>query len=761
MNHENKRIRYLSPFLKRLIYLTPFLLVSLIVVITFIVNFSIINMSEAPPGADYGNYLTQVNILRGDDLRGYGLRHQPLFFVFLDFILRLFNSFGQTDFTALKVAAAFVFSIIAVPFFLLAKKLSGNNYAAVISTGLFVFFISNSEMITWGGNPNTLGFCFLFLALYFLIDVISKPSKKSILLSGFFLSLVIGTHILVAIFSFGSLFLFAVLHTIFVGKRRERIKGNFKNVFYLILAAAVFSLPYISFYLNFFKNSSSELSGLRLLDFLSMQLPSLSLFGTWEPVSYFIVLISIGIAGTFWLTKYYIRENKSNGLLLFSLFITIILLALATAQPLRWLYFLPLPFLLCFGIYLKDLFPDVRKVKKATILLCTSLFVVIVILTSTYFGIKREIDAGNFYLFIDKDEIAALDWIRNSTLKNATFATSGSAKNVGGGGNSYGWWVEGYSNRTCAFTGDPEYFSFQFERDEINTTNRIFLGNYIFDNHNVSVANSFPAGIDSPLISAFIDGKYEKVLKINDEQNQIIYSPNGDEQTTSIAPFYAANGIAYIQNNGTFANMTVKYQQSQFDLTRSVVLSNNVLNNNESFIDVFYQISPVNSTLNTFNIKLWGLLGTSVQDCTIDNNATVTLYNSTVPLTQGESKDRLRTVIDVLETNGKMGRAQVLFTDPQFSVPEVNYYIEPLQNNLFVHIRITVDLPDEKSESGAHPEDLVIHDYNSYELLKELKVDYIIVSAYRKDELQRFLLDSSHFKVAFRYNTVYIFEVLN
>ena len=88
-----------------------------IVVISFLVRFAALNKYEVPPSPDYGNYLTQVDIIKGHDLLGYGLRYNPIFF----FVLNVFLGFLD-EFTALKVAAAFVFSIIAVPFFLLAKK---------------------------------------------------------------------------------------------------------------------------------------------------------------------------------------------------------------------------------------------------------------------------------------------------------------------------------------------------------------------------------------------------------------------------------------------------------------------------------------------------------------------------------------------------------------------------------------------------------------------------------------------------------------
>ena len=217
----------------------------LIVIISFVVNFVGLSTYKAPPGSDYGNYLIQVDILRGHDLRGWGLRHNPVFFVLLDGFLRIFE-----DFTALKIVASLVFAIIAVPFFFLARKLSGSRLAALISTWIFVFFISNSEMISWGGNPNFLAFSFMLLAIFFFIDLMNEPSKKNMILSGFFLSLVIGTHILVAIYLLFSLFI------IFIGiiwKHRGISKVRIKSLFFMTFVTLIFSIPYVSFYLNFFR----------------------------------------------------------------------------------------------------------------------------------------------------------------------------------------------------------------------------------------------------------------------------------------------------------------------------------------------------------------------------------------------------------------------------------------------------------------------------------------------------------------------------
>lgn len=695
-----------------------------------------LNNYTAPPGADYGNYLTQVNILNGNDLRGWGLRHQPLYFVLLDGLTGIFDAF-----TALKVGASLVFSIIVFPFFFLAKKLAGNNnISAAIATGLFAFFISNSEMITWGGNPNFLAFSFLLLALFFIIDLADKPKKMSILLAGFFLSLVIGTHILVAIFTFGVLALFALLRFIFFDKRKELIKSNIKIMIYLLLTVIIFSLPYVSFYLTFFKNSAGEMAGFRLID---LQFGAVSLTGTWIMLSTFITVLTIGLTGTYWLIFKYSKENKPNALLLLSIFITPLTLFLITSQPLRWLYFLPIPFLLCFSIYLKNLSVDVKQAKKITIKLFTVLFTIAIIMQGITLALTHFGEAANFYQFAGENEIKAFDWIKENTPPDAVFATSGHSNNVGGGGNSYAWWVEGYANRICMFTGDLEFYSFQFERNEVKTSNRIFAGTYVVDNGMIEIADSIPGGVINPQISALIEGEYEKMFTINDAQNQVYYSPAFNEQKMIIAGGYAEKSVSSVDYDNSTATIAITYEQSDFNLTRSLIL-----HKGEPTVDVIYQITPKNATIREFRINVWSSFETSLQDCQIDKDSIATI-------SQGASGSA-DSKIQVVETNGKLMYANVIFQGPiKDSRPVVNYVFEPDQNDLYVRLRVTINA--HQSEADA---ERGINFYDAYQQLKQLNVDYILLNKYRTEEYQRFLADSSHFKVEYQNAVVIIFKVI-
>ncbi len=719
----------------------PLLLISIIFSVTFIVNFTFLNNYAAPSGADYGNYLTQVDILNGMDLRGWGLRHQPVYFMILDLLTKIFD-----DFTALKVGAALVFSIIVIPFFMLAKKLSGSTIASAIATGIFTLFISNTEMISWGGNPNFLAFSFMILAIYFIIDLISKPTKKSIILAGFFLSLVIGTHILVTIFTFGILTLFTVLSFIFVKNRKDTVKSNIKNVLYLFLVVAAFSIPYVTFYLTYFRNSASEIAESHLFTLPYIEFSFSSIVGAWSTIVWYIAVVSIGATGIFWLSRYYVKEKKGNALLIGSLLIVPLALFLVTSQPLRWLYFLPIPFLLCFSIYSKNLFADVKLSKKTTIQLCAVLFMVIIAMESIDIGVSWLSQSTIYYQFIKEDENEALNWIKRYTAPDAVFATSGHASDIGGGGNSYAWWVEGYADRICMFTGNLKFYSFQFERENVRTTNRIFAGTYIANFSNLEVSDSVPLGEHNPLVTIFIDDQYEDLFTINDAQNHLLLSPAGDEQTMSKVAGYAENGVVNVTSSKSMVNITITYDQPDFVLTRSLIMTNDT-----TAVDVIYHITPKNSTLREFKINIWSLFETSLEDCNIDQNAVATVTG------QIESTD-VAAKINVVEDNGGLAGARVIFPNPADSKPVVNYIFEPQQNDIYAHLKITITSPTPEQDQNQQGKSIEVDLDSTYSQLESLGVDYIFVSKYRS-EYYRFLYDESHFSIAYENGGIAIFKV--
>ncbi len=318
---------------------------------SFAIKFAALNKYAAPPGADYGNYLTQVNILNGHDVRGLGLRYNPLFFALLDPFLMFFDSL-----TALKVVASLVFSTAAIPFFLLAKKLSNSYLAGLITSWTFLFFEGYSEMIGWGGNPNFLGFSFMLLTLFFLVNSFESPSKKNLLLTGFSLSLVIGVHFLVTAIAFLFLIVFTIVTLVL---NRKNLSRCGKIVLSVISVSAVFSLPYVAVYYTFVRYSSSDLVDLNFLKAVNAAIAGLE----WMFRDQYLIIIPMAALGVLALLTY-AKKDRNESLILCSLFMLPFILALFTENPDRWFYFLPIPVMLSFALFLGGLFTGLLEIRE-------------------------------------------------------------------------------------------------------------------------------------------------------------------------------------------------------------------------------------------------------------------------------------------------------------------------------------------------------------------------------------------------------------
>lgn len=695
---------------------------------SFVIKFTTLNKYAAPPGADYGNYLMQVNILNGNDVTGFGLRYNPLFFVLLDPFLLFFDAL-----TALKVVASLVFSTAAIPFFLLAKKLSNSNLAALITSWTFLFFEGFSEMIGWGGNPNFLGFSFMLLTLFFFVSSFEDPSKKNILLTGFSLSLVIGTHFLVTAIAVLFLFVFAILT---LALNRKNFKRSIIISLSIIGVSALFSLPYIPVYTAFFKDSSSSLVSFNLFNGVNAAIAGLE----WMFRDQYLIILAMTALGVLALYTH-AKKNRNDSIILLSLFMVPFILGLLTENPDRWFYFLPIPVMLSFALCLGGLFKAIKDkgTLKVPLVLC---FILVIVVGTTITGISRLDTAVDYYQTIGNDELQALNWIKNETYPNATFATSGSNTNIGGGGNSYSWWIEGYSERECIPAGPPALYTYADERSQVEAANNIFAGTYTFEYGNMRVSEDYPSGMCNPEIAGYIDGQYQNLLFLSDGEELITFSPLGNNQTVwSEAPLYAVNKTVNMYYSGTLGNATFVYEWPNLKVTRSVIMDGG------QSVDVVFELEPANSTLQEFTVNVWGAFYSSLESFDVQNSS-ITLQQKL------QTNDQVETRIAVLSTNGEIEHAQVFAKDPEYSMTLATYSLKPLQDDLSVHLRISIIT----KMSGASNNN-TINLYNAYDLLKDMEIDYIFLNKGWTDEYNRFLSDSEHYRMVFENGSIVIFRV--
>ena len=419
-----------------------------------------------PSGADPGNWLTMVNMLHGVDATRHGLRYPPIFFLLLYLPLRL----GLDKFMVLKVAGALASTIIGIPFFLLARRLSG-NWAASLCTILFLFTEGYSEMIAWGGYTRFLGMFFMLLSLYFLLNLLENPSRKNMFLMGLFLSLNIGTNLLTAFFQ---IFLLAMLSALVFLFQRKAFFNVFKTLLSCSAIAFILSLPYLHVYLNILQHIVLPQS---LLTFPLFEI----LFVFRETPPLWLTLFLIGLPSLSALKKSFSK------LLLVSFYIVppIMSITVISETPANPIYFLHIPMFLLLSLFLRDASSRIEKMTfhrnptKPILRALLTLFTVYVGVSLLLSSYSRLQNAVQWYHWIGGEEIEGLEWIKHNTEPEAVIATSGHERIQAG--DTYGWWIQGYCSRKSLIAGNPRWYIFNDEREELCVANTIFNPDYPID----------------------------------------------------------------------------------------------------------------------------------------------------------------------------------------------------------------------------------------------------------------------------------------
>ncbi len=317
---------------------------------------------------------------------------------------------------------------------------------------------------------------------------------------------------------------------------------------------------------------------------------------------------------------------------------------------------------------------------------------------------------------------------RTKTLEVAAIHTRGGLKDI--------------RNVSAYLSGSPALYSYNDERNEVEVANRIFAGTYTFEYNNVRVSEDSPSGMCNPEIAAYINGEYQNLLFLSDGEESITYSPVGNNQTIwHEAPFYAANKTMDIHYNETWANATFSYDWPSLKITRNVIM-----NSGQSSVDVVFELVPINSTLREFTVNIWGAFYTSLESFVVQNSS-ITLQQRL------QTNDQVQSKIAIVDTNGEIDNAQVFVKDPKYSMSLATYSLKPLQDSLSVHLRISVITKMSEANSNA------ISFYDSYDLIKDLKIDYIFLNKDRIDEYNRFVSDSGHYKMVFENGSIIIFRV--
>lgn len=709
------------------------------------VRFHVLNTYEGPPGSDAGNHLSVLNAIRGYDVTGFDLqfRYPPLYFLFvLDPLTRVLPIFAAT-----KISATLVSSIIAIPFFFLAKKITQSNTIALFSAGLFALAEGYSEMMCWGGIPNFLGIFFMLWSMYFVIDL-EKISKRNAILGGFFLSLTAGAHHLTFAYYIITLALSVLL--IFV-INRNLAKHVIEGLGMIGMTGVLFSLPYLPFYMTFASKNSMFATFDTFAAFPAIDISSITFFlGFVFRHGSIYIWITIAVMGFFGLWKYnaYVRNGKFLAAILSSLLLAIVILSMCISDA-RPVYFLYVPILLAFSVSIKYLFkwPDARHSILPSRARTLCLVALLTILASSLLegSYVRLVESEDFYQVLTKDIIEALDWMRENT-ELGSFAITNDMR--------LAWWIEGYALRRCYMPAAKSAFIYTDQQSRAEIANMIITGNHVIDNGHLKVADFFPAGDYNPRISVNLGDREQDILFLNDTYTSLIFSPDCDSNETIVAGLHSKAENMQLGISSEEAVIKYTYTLDGAVITRTiivnyapqVIVAYNVTANG-SFVKGFEVPMSVPSDINVRSYDATG--GSAVRLALADIYNSVTYVNLTVLETDGE--------IDV----------DFLPNDPNCLVPTFFFTCNKTSgSNLFVKFLVAVS-------SKVYFEQSNMQYFDAYDLIRTHNITYIFLNkksetfqAYQLhyhglEDVRRFASDPEHFGAVFQNDQVIIFKVLD
>ncbi|MEM3551683.1 MAG: hypothetical protein QXV01_11410 [Candidatus Bathyarchaeia archaeon] len=699
-------------------------LISLVFFSSFLAKLLVISFSGGL-GADYGAYLRWVDVLRGADIVGGGLRYPPLYPSLLIFFLIFLD-----EITALKTCTAFIYSLIAVPYFLLAKKIIGNNIFLLIASLLITFNMFYSEMMGWGGNANVLGFVFLTTFLIFWINSLKNiGSKRNIFLAAFFLSLAVGSHYLLAAYII--VFFFVVLFLILLLRHEWSGASTFKNLIKTVLIIGlnglILSIPYLFTYRHLLNSAVFYETSLNLADQrmfgLSVHVMSQNLFN--------IVFLTLGVIGILSL----IKKDKLIGLTLAALFISGCLPIFFTLHPARWIYFWPIPIFLGFPVFIKNLLPKLRKSHRILRAISTT-GMVLLISTYIFCSVPLLSERLSYYNILTPKVLDALEYLRANTTANSVIATSGPYRRGGeGSGHNYGWWIEGYADRKSVATAYLRFLIYYDEREIAEKANILFSGTHVLLNDFVMAAETLPADLGNPEIGINIGDFYDKLLFFADNETVITFSHNSDSYNLTLRDF-KTKSPPMISSGSNGVNITYS--------CNSTVINKLIRISGDATIEISFELKDQDDGIDIKRIFI-PLFKADFTDLNGYRNISDKNKNITLEIeitTSMGAYVKLNVTVDYardvmcLEEKGQEF-AIFIFDNPEDAT-----------------IKFTFNLPKLVNVSSNQ-----LQYFEAYELIEQMKINYIMIDKNRHREFEWFNNDKNHFSKEFENEIIAIFKV--
>jgi hypothetical protein len=422
-------------------------------------RFIVLADEAAPPGADPGNWLAFTHELFGTSVKAAASVYFPVIPVLLKALLAFMPALMATKVLGVGVSVA-----MGIPFYLILRRGCSPLFSAALTLA-FLLAGYEEETLSFGGYPQLLATTFLLLTVYWLMDGLISGGWRPLLLAAASTALVAGTHHFTLLLTAPTLLVLGV--ALFI-QERPPIRPFLRNAGVWALAAAVFTLPFLPWYIDFLslmQGNPANATGFSALDvngvtsyvfeedrafwvvlfIVAAVLPLVPLFGERvariRPAA--LALLAGPLLG-FVLTNEVRTFQLIEGGIVLSLALPVAAVQQHLSQTRVRL--------------------TVQQVERLSLGLAVAA-IITVIATS---GHDRLTKQRAVYQIVDGPALEALNWLHEQTPVGARVVANESIGRV-----SYAWWVEGYAQRPTYSLIEPAYLSFSEEKEQSSLASRL------------------------------------------------------------------------------------------------------------------------------------------------------------------------------------------------------------------------------------------------------------------------------------------------
>jgi hypothetical protein len=500
-----------------------------------------------------------------------------------------------------------------------------------------------------------------------------------------------------------------------------------------IVTAIVFSVPYIPMYLKLTAHTSQSVFISRAW-FESAGIVLGSMINLFEPWQIWLPLAFMGFFG---LAKAW-KKDKAVSIMTSSLYIVYAVLpfTLFSARPTRALYFLYIPVILSFTVFLREAVDFIREkssVLKRTLGLASlkpSVFQAVTLLLVGFLAFSsfnQLSESVEYYNWIGDEEIAVINWVKDETADNDVLLVKGADKDTD---TRLGTWIQAITERyvmearmtsNYMSPADPVFSGQKRIHDAFN----ILAGNYILENGNLRVADSFPINSPGHPKIAINVGDYQDVLCLDDIHLL-------DDNNTEYVLSEAEKTLLSITNTQDYAEIKFRYGWSNgVEVVKTVSLKRGT-----TVVDISFSVNSLDTQIQSFNFDFHNFIVEEVGFLTyIPEENTDIVTDTKVEFNQNDRFGKMfHTSINIIDFSGNSNivrQKKLSGSEIYVNTSEINFTINnPIGFSFEVKVRLEFsELPFESNEQVEY--------YNATDLIKQYEVKYVIIYDYTIERLDK------------------------